>query len=54
MDRNESLVKFEAYLCRRFPHRRTPVDYLSDIRQFMAALVESSSKDNRRFLAGKG
>jgi site-specific recombinase XerD len=37
MDRNESLVNFEAYLCRRFPHRRTPVDYLSDIRQFMAA-----------------
>jgi len=36
MERNESLIKFEAYLRRRFPERRTPVDYLSDVRQFMA------------------
>jgi len=36
MDRSESLVKFEQYLQRRFPERRTSVDYLSDVRQFMA------------------
>jgi site-specific recombinase XerD len=36
MDRNESLAKFEAYLQRRFPERRTPIDYVSDVRQFMA------------------
>ena len=36
MDRNESLTKFEAHLRRRFPERRTPVDYVSDVRQFMA------------------
>ncbi len=36
MDRNESLVKFEAYLQRRFPGRRTSIDYVSDLRQFMA------------------
>lgn len=36
MDKSESLIKFEAYLRRRFPERRTPIDYLSDVRQFMA------------------
>jgi len=36
MDRNESLGKFESYLQRRFPERRTPIDYVSDVRQFMA------------------
>lgn len=36
MDREDSLLKFEQYLRRRFPERRTPVDYLSDVRQFMA------------------
>ena len=36
MDRNESLEKFEQYLQRRFPERRTAIDYLSDVRQFMA------------------
>jgi site-specific recombinase XerD len=36
MDKQESLTKFEKYLRRRFPGRRTPVDYLSDLRQFMA------------------
>jgi len=36
MDRNESLAKFESYLQRRFPERRTPIDYVSDVRQFMA------------------
>jgi site-specific recombinase XerD len=36
MDKSESLIKFETYLRRRFPERRTPIDYLSDARQFMA------------------
>jgi site-specific recombinase XerD len=36
MDRNESLTKFESYLQRRFPERRTSIDYVSDVRQFMA------------------
>jgi len=36
MERNESIKKFEQYLKRRFPERRTVVDYLSDLRQFMA------------------
>jgi site-specific recombinase XerD len=36
MDRAESLEKFERYLERRFPERRTSKDYLSDLRQFMA------------------
>ena len=35
MDRNESLTKFESYLQRRFPERRTSIDYVSDVRQFM-------------------
>ena len=35
MDRNESLAKFESYLQRRFPERRTSIDYVSDVRQFM-------------------
>jgi site-specific recombinase XerD len=34
MDQDESLVRFEAYLQRRFPERRTPKDYVSDVRQF--------------------
>jgi len=36
MEREESLHRFEEYLKRRFPNRRTPKDYLSDLRQFMA------------------
>jgi site-specific recombinase XerD len=36
MDRDESLQKFEQYLQRRFPERRTSKDYLSDLRQFAA------------------
>jgi site-specific recombinase XerD len=36
VDKSDSLKKFEAYLRRRFPDRRTPIDYLSDVRQFMA------------------
>jgi len=34
MDEETALVEFEKYLKRRFPGRRTPVDYLSDLRQF--------------------
>src|SRR3989304_467074 len=36
MDRDESLHKFELYLQRRFPERRTSKDYLCDLRQFVA------------------
>ena len=36
MERNESIGKFEEYLQRRFPERRTSKDYVSDLRQFMA------------------
>ena len=36
MDKQESLTRFEKYLQRRFPGRRTAIDYLSDLRQFMA------------------
>lgn len=34
MDDENVLLEFEKYLKRRFPGRRTPVDYLSDLRQF--------------------
>lgn len=34
MDEEQVLLEFEKYLRRRFPERRTAVDYLSDIRQF--------------------
>lgn len=37
MERLESIERFEQYLKRRFPDRRTPIDYISDIRQFTAA-----------------
>jgi site-specific recombinase XerD len=40
MDREESLQRFEQYLRRRFPDRRTPVDYLSDLRQFAVAYLK--------------
>lgn len=36
MEREEMLQRFEQYLRRRFPDRRTPIDYLSDVRQFAA------------------
>jgi site-specific recombinase XerD len=36
MDRQESIARFEQSLKRRFPDRRTPIDYVSDIRQFAA------------------
>jgi site-specific recombinase XerD len=35
MDAKDYLLKFEQFLQRRSPDRRTPKDYLSDIRQFM-------------------
>ncbi len=34
MERADSVEKFERYLQRRFPERRTSKDYLSDLRQF--------------------
>jgi hypothetical protein len=34
MDEDDVILEFEKYLQRRFPGRRTPVDYLSDVRQF--------------------
>jgi site-specific recombinase XerD len=34
MDDEKVFHEFEKYLQRRFPGRRTPVDYLSDLRQF--------------------
>jgi site-specific recombinase XerD len=34
VNRDEAITCFEHYLQRRFPGRRTPVDYVSDIRQF--------------------
>ena len=34
MNRDEAITCFERYLQRRFPGRRTPVDYLSDVRLF--------------------
>jgi site-specific recombinase XerD len=36
MDELDSLQQFDRYLQRRFPDRRTAVDYMSDVRQFMA------------------
>src|SRR5512145_2316451 len=35
MDAKDYLLEFEQYLRRRSPDRRTPKDYLSDIRQFL-------------------
>jgi len=40
MERDESLRKFEAYLKRRFPDRRTSIDYVSDLRQFMVSCAK--------------
>jgi len=37
MDRNDAIERFRQSLLRRFPGRRTPVDYCSDVRQFAAA-----------------
>jgi site-specific recombinase XerD len=35
MDAKDDLLKFEQFLRRRSPDRRTPKDYLSDVRQFL-------------------
>lgn len=35
MDGKDDLLKFQQFLQRRSPDRRTPKDYLSDVRQFM-------------------
>lgn len=40
MERDESIRKFEEYLKRRFPERRTCKDYVSDLRQFMAVCTK--------------
>lgn len=37
MDRLDDIQAFDQYLRRRSPDRRTPVDYVSDVRQFAAA-----------------
>jgi site-specific recombinase XerD len=37
MNRDEDIANFERYLQRRFPQRRTPVDYVSDVRLFARA-----------------
>ena len=37
MDRFEDIQAFEQHLRRRSPDRRTPVDYVSDVRQFAAS-----------------
>lgn len=36
MDQDESIAQFAQYLIRRFPGRRTAIDYVSDVRQFAA------------------
>lgn len=36
MEHDDSVLKFEQYLKRRYPERRTAQDYLSDLRQFRA------------------
>jgi len=37
MGRLDDIQAFDQYLRRRAPDRRTPVDYVSDVRQFAAA-----------------
>ena len=34
MDTEDVILQFEQYLRHRFAERRTPVDYVSDVRQF--------------------
>jgi site-specific recombinase XerD len=41
MDEEDVLLGFEKYLQRRFPERRTSVDYLSDLRQFRKVCQKS-------------
>ncbi len=33
---DERIAQFAQYLTRRFPGRRTAIDYVSDVRQFVA------------------
>lgn len=40
MDNQDDLQKFEEYLKRRFPNRRTAIDYLSDLRQFITGCAK--------------
>lgn len=36
MEQDEQIAQFAQYLTRRFPGRRTVIDYVSDVRQFVA------------------
>jgi site-specific recombinase XerD len=40
MDESDTVAAFERYLQRRFPERRTTIDYVSDIRQFRAVCAK--------------
>jgi site-specific recombinase XerD len=40
MDEPDPVAAFERYLQRRFPQRRTTIDYLSDVRQFRAVCAK--------------
>ncbi len=40
MERDAAITQFALYLQRRFPERRTVVDYCSDVRQFAATCVK--------------
>lgn len=40
MDEADTVAAFERYLQRRFPERRTTIDYLSDVRQFRAVCAK--------------
>ena len=40
MERDAAITQFAQYLQRRFPDRRTMVDYCSDVRQFAATCVK--------------
>jgi len=40
MDEPDPVAAFERYLQRRFPKRRTTIDYLSDVRQFRAVCAQ--------------
>ena len=54
MDNAKALQRFKAYLRRRYPDRRTPIDYVSDIRQFHRSCSKSwdqvKVKDIDRFV----
>lgn len=54
MDNAKALRRFKAYLRRRYPDRRTPIDYVSDLRQFQRSCSKSwdsvTVKDIDRFV----